>query len=58
VRTLGKWKRTQRGLILIQGIFFARCKLSTLRDDMLRARASSKRFSSVASVAAELSCVF
>src|SRR5262249_58891260 len=51
--TAGKLNRTMRGLIRSDGITFLRCRLSTLRELMLNARASSPRFSSAGSFAAD-----
>jgi hypothetical protein len=61
--TLARSNRTQRGLILINGIFFARCQLSIDLADTESALASSLRLSSAGSFAAdpvadtELRCV-
>jgi hypothetical protein len=48
----------QRGESLMKGMTFRRWRLSTDRGDMLRARASSGRFSNSAPVGVELSCGF
>ena len=50
--TLARSKSTQRGLILMNGIFFARCQLSMLLADTERALASCLRFNSAGSFAA------
>jgi hypothetical protein len=51
--TVARSKRTQRGLILMNGIFFARCQLSMLLADTERAFASCLRFNSAGSFAAD-----